>query len=41
MEREKECIILASGSCRRDRLPRSGALIACSIDSDGFTLRWL
>jgi hypothetical protein len=33
MERGKECIIPASVSCGRDRPPRSGALMTCSVVS--------
>jgi hypothetical protein len=41
MEREKECIVLATESCGRDRLPHSGAPMPCSIGCADFTLRWL
>jgi hypothetical protein len=41
MEREKKYIIAASGSCRRDRLPRSDAPTPCFISCAGSALREL
>jgi hypothetical protein len=41
MRREKDCIVPASGSCGRDRPPRSDAPTSCSLGSAGYALRWL
>jgi hypothetical protein len=40
MEREKECIIPASGSYGCDRAPRSGAHTPCFVNCASSALRW-